>query len=307
MEKRVLRAEEDAMAAFPVGSRFNPTDEELIVYYLRRKVLGLPFHYNMIKEVDLYSHHPTELLDANIGPKENRVYLFTPRNRKYPHGKKPDRMAKDGFWKATAADKPVKDSYGNEIGHKRPLAFFKGTNPNGKKTNWLMHEYTIKESRQPLRGNANNTMLDDWVLCRVYLKTKNSSSTSPLDEEDEELMDDDKSPSNSLKEQATPSNSSSKQALEMCHPLPPPPPQRKQFGPSASDQSQLMASQPGGANCSYDTLNMAMHLQPSNAIHGHLVAPTPPPSHLIPDSPSMAAPFGDFDDLLVVPWSEPDL
>ncbi|XP_031120518.1 protein FEZ-like [Ipomoea triloba] len=43
------------------GFRFHPTDEELVVYYLRRKVRGKPFHVEAIAVVDIYKHEPWEL------------------------------------------------------------------------------------------------------------------------------------------------------------------------------------------------------------------------------------------------------
>lgn len=45
----------------PIGYRFCPTDEELLVYYLRNKILNLPLPCNVIKDVDLYKIHPSDL------------------------------------------------------------------------------------------------------------------------------------------------------------------------------------------------------------------------------------------------------
>lgn len=43
------------------GFRFHPTDEELVRYYLRRKVCGKPFQSQMVPEVDIYKSEPWEL------------------------------------------------------------------------------------------------------------------------------------------------------------------------------------------------------------------------------------------------------
>ena len=44
------------------GFRFHPTDDELVNYYLRRKVLLLPDDaHSFIPEVDLYKFEPWEL------------------------------------------------------------------------------------------------------------------------------------------------------------------------------------------------------------------------------------------------------
>ncbi|KAG0448730.1 hypothetical protein HPP92_027697 [Vanilla planifolia] len=46
---------------WPPGVRFHPTDEELVVYYLKRKVCRRRFKTSMIGEVDVYKWEPWEL------------------------------------------------------------------------------------------------------------------------------------------------------------------------------------------------------------------------------------------------------
>lgn len=73
-------------------------------------------------------------------------YFFSPRERKYPNGYRPNRAAASGYWKATGIDKPVVTSSGNSyIGVKKALVFYKGRPPKGVKTNWIMHEYRLAE------------------------------------------------------------------------------------------------------------------------------------------------------------------
>ncbi|CAL1409293.1 unnamed protein product [Linum trigynum] len=47
--------------SFPPGYRFNPQDEELILHYLKKKVLGEELPMNKIVEVNLYRHDPDTL------------------------------------------------------------------------------------------------------------------------------------------------------------------------------------------------------------------------------------------------------
>lgn len=48
-------------ASLPPGFRFHPTDEELVGYYLKRKVEGLEIELEVIPVVDLYKFDPWEL------------------------------------------------------------------------------------------------------------------------------------------------------------------------------------------------------------------------------------------------------
>ncbi|KAJ0818451.1 putative transcription factor NAM family [Helianthus annuus] len=150
--KRVRDAESELN--LPPGFRFHPTDEELIVHYLCRKSHSTS---KIIADVDIYKHEPWELPEmAMFGTKE--WYFFTPRDRKYPNGSRPNRVTGNGYWKATGADKPIK-SKSDTIGIKKSLVFYAGRGLKGIKTNWIMHEYRHADSK-----------LDDWVLCRLYNK-----------------------------------------------------------------------------------------------------------------------------------------
>ena len=78
---------------------------------------------------------------------EDEWYFFTPRDRKYPNGVRPNRAAGTGYWKATGTDKPIITSCGmKSIGVKKALVFYKGRPPKGSKTDWIMHEYRLNDS-----------------------------------------------------------------------------------------------------------------------------------------------------------------
>lgn len=48
-------------ATLPPGFRFHPTDEELVGYYLKRKVEGLEIELEVIPVIDFYKFDPWEL------------------------------------------------------------------------------------------------------------------------------------------------------------------------------------------------------------------------------------------------------
>lgn len=54
----------------PPGFRFHPTDEELVVHYLKKKANSAPLPVAIIAEVDLYKFDPWEL--------PGTIYLISP-------------------------------------------------------------------------------------------------------------------------------------------------------------------------------------------------------------------------------------
>ncbi|KAK7244351.1 hypothetical protein RIF29_39171 [Crotalaria pallida] len=160
--------------SLPPGFRFYPTDEELLVQYLCRKVAGHHFSLPIIAEIDLYKFDPWVLPSKAIfGEKE--WYFFSPRDRKYPNGSRPNRVAGSGYWKATGTDKII-TTEGRKVGIKKALVFYVGKAPKGTKTNWIMHEYRLLDSSRK-NGSAK---LDDWVLCRIYKKNSSAQKAIPI-------------------------------------------------------------------------------------------------------------------------------
>ncbi|XP_073279251.1 NAC domain-containing protein 2-like [Primulina huaijiensis] len=169
-------AASDLQLQLPPGFRFHPTDDELVMHYLCRKCASQPIFVPIIAEIDLYKYNPWELPGlALYGEKE--WYFFSPRDRKYPNGSRPNRAAGSGYWKATGADKPI--GIPKPVGIKKALVFYSGKAPRGEKTNWIMHEYRLTGVDRSARKKNNSLRLDDWVLCRIYNKKGASEKHVP--------------------------------------------------------------------------------------------------------------------------------
>ncbi|KAF5447774.1 hypothetical protein F2P56_033298 [Juglans regia] len=184
---------EEHLGHYPTGYRFCPTDEELVGYYLEKKISNQRLPVSRIVSANVYLHRPECLSEIfkDYGQTDH-WYFFTPRNRKYQNGNRPNRSANGGYWKATGADKPIINSYGKLIGFKKSLVFYIGKNPNGVKTNWIMHEFTVKNPPRNKR-EANDMRLDDWVLCRIKKKIKKFSRTrvgGDVDHNETSILDD---------------------------------------------------------------------------------------------------------------------
>ncbi|KAK9996465.1 hypothetical protein SO802_021151 [Lithocarpus litseifolius] len=149
--------------SLPPGFRFHPTDEELITYYLTRKVSDLSFTSKAIAVVDLNKCEPWDLPGkASMGEKE--WYFFSMRDRKYPTGLRTNRATEAGYWKTTGKDKEIFRA-GVLVGMKKTLVFYKGRAPRGEKSNWVMHEYRL-ENKHPFKSSK-----EEWVVCRVFQKS----------------------------------------------------------------------------------------------------------------------------------------
>ncbi|XP_050943980.1 transcription factor JUNGBRUNNEN 1-like isoform X2 [Cucumis melo] len=143
---------EDDQIILP-GFRFHPTDEELVGFYLRRKVEKKPIAIEIIKQIDIYKYDPWDLPKvSNVGDKE--WYFFCIRGRKYRNSIRPNRVTGSGFWKATGIDKPIfstlklssndnANNNNNVIGLKKSLVYYRGSAGKGTKTDWMMHEFRL--------------------------------------------------------------------------------------------------------------------------------------------------------------------
>ncbi|KAL0390526.1 UNVERIFIED_CONTAM: NAC domain-containing protein JA2L [Sesamum calycinum] len=162
------------MNCLPVGYRFLPTDTELIVHYLKRKVNNQPLPYNTIHTVNVYECRPEDLCDM-LGGKE--WYLFCPRKRKSSSGTRADRITPYGYWKATSGDKTIRHN-GREVGYRKTLVYYmkaESHNSTARKTDWIMHEYRLKNHSDPAPSHAPENvdrLSDDIVVCKIHNHNK---------------------------------------------------------------------------------------------------------------------------------------
>jgi len=177
-----------ALRQLPPGFRFRPTDEELVVQYLRRKALGVPLPAAVIPVVrDLYSLDPWDI-PAAADASEGEKYFFAVRPAGVGggcSGKLGGARAAtaSGRWKPAGKEKPVvlpRPCGGGSllVGVKRAMTFA----PRRKKkassaalaAGWVMHEYRLAA---PLHKNGCSLAQaeGEWVVCRVFQRSSNSN------------------------------------------------------------------------------------------------------------------------------------
>ncbi|KAJ6723167.1 putative proteinC DOMAIN-CONTAINING PROTEIN 82-RELATED [Salix koriyanagi] len=143
----------------PPGFRFHPTEEELLHYYLRKKVSFEKIDLDVIRDVDLNKLEPWDIQErCKIGT--------TPTKRL-----------------ATGRDKVIY-STGKRIGMRKTLVFYKGRAPHGQKSDWIMHEYRLEDSTNDINVSyvmEEAAQEEGWVVCRIFKKKylkKNPRQTS---------------------------------------------------------------------------------------------------------------------------------
>ncbi|KAK9267006.1 hypothetical protein L1049_021401 [Liquidambar formosana] len=107
-------------SVFPVGFRFHPSDRELVLHYLYRKVIGKPLSCeNVVRDCDLYGERgPWEIVSEKVG------YFFTKLKKKTDSGSRIDRtVGSTGTWKSQDVGDPVLDEGGRCIGRKKMLVY----------------------------------------------------------------------------------------------------------------------------------------------------------------------------------------
>ncbi|KAL8246771.1 hypothetical protein R6Q59_007987 [Mikania micrantha] len=173
-----------APVSLPPGFRFHPTDEELVAYYLKRKINGHKIELEVIPEVDLYNlvslfivfYHTINSKKKSLLPsKDLEWYFFSPRDRKYPNGSRTNRATKGGYWKATGKDRNV-NSQSRAVGMKKTLVYYRGRAPHGARSDWVMHEYRLDE--RECETDSGLKLQDAYSLCRVFKKSLNAPKTN---------------------------------------------------------------------------------------------------------------------------------
>ncbi|KAG4157525.1 hypothetical protein ERO13_D02G067300v2 [Gossypium hirsutum] len=152
---------------WPPGFRFHPTDEELVLYYLKRKICKKRLKLDIIRETDVYKSDPEELPGKSVLKNGDRQwFFFCPRDRKYPNGARSNRATIHGYWKATGKDRSITCN-SRVVGIKKTLVFYRGRAPNGERTDWVMHEYTLDEEELKRCQNVK----DYYALYKLYKKS----------------------------------------------------------------------------------------------------------------------------------------
>ncbi|CAN1162121.1 NAC domain-containing protein 102 [Linum perenne] len=174
----------------PVGFRFNPTEQEILGYYLINKVKGEPLPPGVIYDCDLYGDKfPWEIFPRSAA--NGRLFAFT--KLKKASTKRVLRTFACGEWRGnTGGEEVMDDAKKKVIGIKKTLSFkvnksklraggsststsTKSTAAAKGCTGWVMHEYSLSGTES------------DYVLCEILNKEKKPQMQGSTHQKDSEM------------------------------------------------------------------------------------------------------------------------
>ncbi|CAJ2629371.1 unnamed protein product [Trifolium pratense] len=149
------------------GFRFHPTDEEIVCFYLKRKLIGnLPSCFDHLAVIDIYKFEPWDLPSlSKLKTRDLEWYFFTGLDKKYGNSIRTNRATDRGYWKTTGKDRVIKNGEVT-VGMKKTLVYHLGRAPHGDRSNWVMHEYRMIDESLAKAG-----VQDAYVLCRIFEKS----------------------------------------------------------------------------------------------------------------------------------------
>ncbi|MCD7456168.1 hypothetical protein HAX54_030783 [Datura stramonium] len=171
--------EDERVGDLPPGFSFDPTDEELVLYYLKSKIAAnLPFIN--IPHLDFSSSHPWELNHERALWSKKQWYFFSQVKENV------NRATGKGYWKEISMmNQPIIHTNSGQkiIGIKKYFVYYITTNIHDHQlqTNWIMEEFHLSTN------NRQNEQLLEWVICRVHESKKDSEGISCDDEDEAEL------------------------------------------------------------------------------------------------------------------------
>ncbi|XP_069153742.1 NAC domain-containing protein 104-like [Solanum lycopersicum] len=166
-----MMMDDQRVGDLPPGFSFDPTDEELVLYYLKSKIASnLPFN---IPHLHFSSSDPSQLNERALWSK-NQWYFFSQVKENN------NRATGRGYWKELNMNEPIilKNCGEKEkiIGIKKKFVYCITSNIHEQvQTNWIMEEFHL---------TRENEKLLEWVVCRVH-ESKNNSERITCDDNNE--------------------------------------------------------------------------------------------------------------------------
>ncbi|KAL6890175.1 hypothetical protein ACP4OV_008938 [Aristida adscensionis] len=163
------------------GFRFCPTEEDLVLEYLRRRAVNEPVPSTIISDVDILSKNPWDLVPEGVTEK----YYFSQRVLRWPQGNRCKRATEEGFWKATGKETSVMYNCNRSgvrllVGLRKTMVYYRGKAPAGERTNWVMQEFRLAGAGltpyRVMRPERNSDLAQHGHIAEIMTKENNTPS-----------------------------------------------------------------------------------------------------------------------------------
>ncbi|XP_057428240.1 NAC domain-containing protein 83-like [Lotus japonicus] len=144
------------------GYMFDPTNEVLVDFYLKRRIFAQPLPVQIIPDFDVFQIEPWGLPGDGKIFNERKCFFYNTMGRDL--GCLNMRTAGIGHWKVVEIAKDVPIPQSNEvIGKRNTLVFWEVQGACYRKTKWVMHEFRLVSTLNPSK-------MANWVVYRIFQK-----------------------------------------------------------------------------------------------------------------------------------------
>ncbi|KAL5058812.1 hypothetical protein RYX36_030416 [Vicia faba] len=138
----------DCVFQLPVGYRFDPTDDILMSFYLRKKIYNQHLQFQGILQFDVFQTEPWRLpIDTRKSLSDRKYYFFDVRNGGFEN--MDIRAAGKGEWRIVEKRKEVSLKSLYFIGRKNTFEYWKMEGRELVKSEWMMEEFHISPILDP--------------------------------------------------------------------------------------------------------------------------------------------------------------
>ncbi|XP_044476458.1 NAC domain-containing protein 2-like isoform X1 [Mangifera indica] len=163
-----------------------------IISLLEKKRIHPDFSDPEVNQDDIYKFDPPNLPGLSESDSDEQGwYFFCEPYYKYAKSERVNRQTPGGYWTITGGGSDLRNKRGQVIGSKKILVFYLGDSSNGVKTDWVMHEFYVKDKNDPRYKK-------DFVLCFIERKPKKSTNRKKKSNKSALSTPDDGQPRNSL-------------------------------------------------------------------------------------------------------------
>ncbi|XP_057432044.1 NAC domain-containing protein 83-like [Lotus japonicus] len=166
--------DEDGSVRLLPGYKFDPTDEVLVNFYLKRRVFAQPLPFHIIPDFDVFQTEPWGLPggDGKIF-NERKCFFYNTMGRDIENIDL--RVAGSGQWRVMEKGKDVPIPQSNQvIGRRNTLNFWEEQGACARRTKWVMHEFRLALI-------ANPSKMANWAIYRIF-KNKNAKKVNNMQE-----------------------------------------------------------------------------------------------------------------------------